>query len=671
MEPSRATQSRAVRPSAQPGWVPQSRPGRSVPARPSTATQSTTGRFPLRFTKRDIDEIFEVAHSVELIPRKYWLEAWQNWAELDDSNRAEKGLQSRGHTAQDWADFYDHYARPEILRRQAANESSGRMDNTEPSMPQVDGAAASTLRNVARAVLPGSTGHAREPASPARQRVSLRQQQMDREARTQRIDALLEEARRESPLKRKRMTTPSSTLRFGGSEGQIRSPSINSSPARPATVGTSSARLPANATQIGSSSVRSSIVQRSSKLLPPIDLPTSMRVVPAQSPQESPSVRASLRHSTSVEPPVVRSIRTPRALTETNLAQMSKQQRASQSRANDLSEDDSAKDQSDFAEALQRMIPGDFLPDVLPEPGHGETEEIPESPPEFVGGMHSSSDIMSPELGSSPDPPAKRMRLPRDSSVPLTGDEDTPRQAYNIQRSESHQLLYVPSKAGRHVGSRNAWAQQDAPIASSPPVRSEVSEQSGVDSHVQIDLEVPEPEGGLYDHLSSEISEQMPGDPTKSRLNVNQDTQGIFVEETQEVDLSLPDLDELIANANDDRVDRRISDYLRHDTRAPSPIPLEVDDVELYITSKSEAGYAEDHIIRALKAGSMRIQPTETALRFLKDTGELPRGLAGIWNSKDDKDVESDDPARIAAVERQHGSREISRRLEFLARWRG
>ncbi|GAM89799.1 hypothetical protein ANO11243_078380 [Dothideomycetidae sp. 11243] len=638
-------------------------------------------RLPPGFTQEDLESLVKEAGDIEDIPYSRWDAAWEAWAAAHGT-----------HSAKSWESFYKTHGHQEYMKREAAKNAKGSQPlAAESGIVQLDGSMFSRPTKAPvedRKVLsrpatsaPQKRTHLDMSTSPVGSQSKDKEDSLARNAvKRRRIDndETLDLIRRRSS---QQSGPPKSELRQSqpiNSERQTARPT-----SVPITVQAAKLRLTSQTSKGGDGKHSVSPI--------PDDEPrrnAQTTQTPAErSLKEHPFRKAFQRSLSSDAMHAQPSSSNIPALTEENLAQMQAQQKElMHGRAKDLPEDDQDKDQTEFADLLQSILPETMTAGLWsggrPTFRSFPDEEIPESE---VSARPSTSDVSSPELGT---PPKESAPLPRASSEASSDKTATLRRTSTRMRTTT--FAQSPHKHTRHSGSRNAFAEvgngtpstnwstmPQAVMLSSPPTlpRHAGSSQLEIISQT-IELDLPEPVGGWYAVLSSELSEhQLPEfnsdtDVQRTGDKIYADTQAIFDVDTQALDLELPDIDDnLKAGADSENFKprkARRSDYDRNDSRPPSPIDSGGEDLEGYIQAKLRAGHKESHVLRALEATSMQKRLAENALMFLARGRPLPKTVAGIWTEEDDKDLYATDPVKLAGLERKHGAREVERRHAFM-----
>ncbi|KAF4547657.1 Hypothetical protein D9617_38g090970 [Elsinoe fawcettii] len=682
--------SRSTRPQ-----VPRTARRPSSNARPSYGEDYTDERdndvvpgskYPKGFTEGELEMLMDEAEDIERIAYGDLDKAWEAYA-------AEHGR----HTAEEWAEFHVKCVRPEWKRRKAVKEQARRSlldDRDSEGIDQLDGAAGSSLR---RAVGMDEPVQAPPPASvskPAFRRPPRRNsqdlyssppQQVQKMVRPQVVAAVKKETSAAPPK-------PTSPLQ---SETIIRK--------RPLDIEDTEA------------------VKR--KKLVPEQIPKSTpdAVVDKRTTFVNPQQGES--GEDHVAPPALVS-----QLTEENLSQMQAQHRAARtSRGKDLAEDDEDDNQEHYADYLQSLLqPPQPKPAAGPlaaplaalrqssqprqvassQPRSNQTFrrraakadviEIPES----VEGRsdeeeeEDQDDVSLPSqiLGSSP-PQVRRkpqVQLPQDDS-----DVEVPVSARSkaVQHKARQQSAARPQAAPavRTSGSRNAFAQagstahrlafpqsderpSEAKMTSSPPPLISSSDSPGLDGNADdegdrtlIQLDLAAPEGGWYEHLSSQSSDH-PLPSIENARTAAIETQAVFDNVDLDADFDLPQYDNPIRESSIEvgrGTNGRLSNF-REDVRSVTPIASSGDDVSEYIEAKKRAGFKDNDIDDALFACSMQLELSEVALKVLSKGRGLPKTITGVWTLQEDADLQSGSAGKIERLNSKHGPREVNRRLQFL-----
>ncbi|KAF2227379.1 hypothetical protein BDZ85DRAFT_2633 [Elsinoe ampelina] len=653
----------------------------------------TANGLPHGFSEGDLELLIDEATHIENILFGDLEDAWQKYA-----------AHHNHHTAEEWAEFYIKHARPEWKRRKAAREqamrSRVRVEDDTGSIPQFDGAVGSALRR--------SVGTERPSASPQRPRETKPKVVTPKPPKSQELPS--------SPPKRigatvATRTTPKRTLP---------SDFVPASTYRETRVPDESKKRPSHE-DLGSAAKRPRI-DPEDLLLDDEARDTSYQEASPSLPEADPTPE-----QVTPEPAVSQ-------LTEENLSQMQAQHRAVRTnRARDLIQDDDDDDQEQFAGYLQNIMkhaiderqsktataPAADKPRVAaqsplrstkksttiyrPTPRKNVVVEIPES----VEGESEEEEEEGPKLPSQPSqslgssPPQTRRKQtaqlpPDDSDVEISKPQMNDHPKAIPRTAESPRKPFVPAK--RTSGSRNAFAQlgsmahqmafppleirpPEAKMTSSPPPLAS-SDPPGVDGsqddndgdRTLIKLDLPDPEGGWPEPLSSLSSDHpLPSVEDSQRHGVQArpaavETQAIFDNLDNNLDFDLPDLDDPIRESSvaDRRDSRRRTSNFRDDVRSITPIASDGEDFTDYIESKKRAGFRGADIDTAMHACSMRPQLFDAALNRISKGKGIPRTTSGIFTEQDDEDLQSGDAVKIELLHGKHGPRHINRRLQYL-----
>ena len=187
----------------------------------------------------------------------------------------------------------------------------------------------------------------------------------------------------------------------------------------------------------------------------------------------------------------------------------------------------------------------------------------------------------------------------------------------------------------------------------------------------RLDFDLPSPEGGWDDDgpgslEEPEIIETKPG---------REDTQAILRGQTPMFDFTVVEPDEgwdallppppsspplqASPNAGEDIADARTPEVLMDEEEM-------IANLEKWIDGQIESGYDIETIELALKSTSNELDLADIVLNDMKEYGELPTHVRGIWTEEDDEYLEAVDARKINAMIEKHGQEGVDRRYEFL-----
>jgi len=431
--------------------------------------------------------------------------------------------------------------------------------------------------------------------------------------------------------------------------------------------------------------------QPTKKLRVDAPLPQKNTNTPPKTPVRIPSARHTLDDDiysldgSVIDPPnsILENPQKFTALTTANLAQMqAEQSKPKQHRGLDLIEDDVDADQSAFAKELGNLVRGRVNGATLkPPPKNNKSRsrtspsEIPESPSGVTETQDRDSDVIasgSEDLGMTPRAvKGSSIHVPYLSSPSMNGHVLS-----SPVRPELHEDLVLDHHPTRATASRNAFAQMAA-MGKSYNFTELDKDQSHESPRVEIDL--PEPAGGFFSHLSSEGPESGHDYDDDDYENIDRDirrgidlsTQAIYDAQTQEVDYDAQShqIDHDLSDpyfAGDDQIMRRRSGQLHNDI---SPHVFANDiilDLNEYIDNLVSKGFKEEHVLDAVHSSSMLKTTAEIVLEFLKQGKSIPKGLSGIWTEEEDKALQSTDAEVLLFLERKHGPAHVNRRVKYL-----
>ncbi|KAG8629279.1 hypothetical protein KVT40_003144 [Elsinoe batatas] len=653
----------------------------------------TANGLPHGFSEGDLELLIDEAKHIENILFGDLEDAWQKYA-----------VHHNQHTAEEWAEFYIKHARPEWKRRKAAREQAMRSrvrveDDTE-SIPQFDGAVGSALRR--------SVGTERPSASPQRPRETKPKVVPPKRDRSPELLSSLPKQIGAAVAPR---TVTKRTLPFDFVPASASGETRISDESKKRT----------SHEDLGSAAKRPR-VDPEGLLLDNQARDTSGREASPSLPEADPTA-----DQATPEPAVSQ-------LTKENLSQMQAQHRAARTnRANDLIEDDDDDDQEQFVGYLQNIMKHSIDarqsktdtalaaggPKIAPQPPLQSTKksttiyrptprksvvvEIPESvegesEEEEEEGLNLPSQP-SQSLGSSP-PQTRRKQIaqlpPDDSDVEISQSRMNDHSKAVQRPAESPRKPFLPAK--RTSGSRNAFAQLGSmahqmafppleirppeakmtssppPLASSDPPGLDGSRDDHDEDRTLIKLDLPDPEGGWPEPLSSLSSdfpipsvEDSQRDGAQARP-VAAETQANFDSLDNNVDFDLPGFDDPIRESSvaDRRDSRRRTSNFRDDVRSITPIASDGEDFTEYIESKKRAGFRGADIDTAIFACSMQPKLFDAALNRISQGKGIPKTTTGIFTEQDDEDLQSGNVVKIELLHSKHGPREINRRLQFL-----
>jgi hypothetical protein len=158
-----------------------------------------------------------------------------------------------------------------------------------------------------------------------------------------------------------------------------------------------------------------------------------------------------------------------------------------------------------------------------------------------------------------------------------------------------------------------------------------------------------------------------------------QDTQGLFITDTQPIDTSLAAPPEGWSDSDSD-LDSSESKSKSNSNPNPNPNPpnppttsTEILTLESWIeaqTQHTKHPAPESLVLEALKRTTLSLPLASLVLADLQKGKDVPDGVKGVWTEADDRGLEGADGRIILALERKHGSQAVNERVRFLRDWR-
>ncbi|KAF2173037.1 hypothetical protein M409DRAFT_16987 [Zasmidium cellare ATCC 36951] len=442
------------------------------------------------------------------------------------------------------------------------------------------------------------------------------------------------------------------------------------------------------------------------------------------------------------------------ALTAENLASQQAQHEPPLTRGTDLPKDDDDADQTNYAEYLSQFVGQNAGHDLLinarsalSAQGQGQAggdsdmldEPAPAHNPPRNAETRAPLPLSSPqeideafENGFRPASPSQRRRPDVEP-----GQNFQPRSMYPSLHSQPGREASEVDDAAMEDPAEALMSQINRPTSSdrrgsgSQPDFEEIfrnddvvevdedQDRSQGDGHIEdgeyddyddLDLSMPEPEGGFdspdredlqpgndlddqdairKSHSVIEISSHESSSPyTESSRGSQQpwsrpmanggrshavDTQDIINAETQKLDLELP-----LPMSSDDELGEHVTVQPRNTTardegksKPTAPEVLDTpEQVKDWVSTMALRGYKKGAVVKALKSTSMRPDLALLVLIEQKAGKGFPADVSGVWTKDEDTVLESGNAQGIEELEKKHGWEEMAVRMKFLEDWR-
>ena len=349
-------------------------------------------------------------------------------------------------------------------------------------------------------------------------------------------------------------------------------------------------------------------------------------------------------------------------LTEANLANQQAQHQAQLLRGVDLPEDDPKQDQSDYASYLQTItnisVKGDIhkLGSVKSVTNAKDTEFVTKS-------IHFQSEPISKV--DDVDRPIDDQQLPSQQEVEVEVEDS------ELDDASGEIDLALPEPDGGFELSPSSNRSPNKPPRRTPNLRR--GGTTNTEKGNQLPRRPRTANGESPTGPQLELREQ--GPPSESTRRVQRsralETQDIFHAETQAPDLNIP-----LPPESDDDMENPDAQPPNPSHQATSrrsrqkPEKLGVTDLEEWTATMQFRGFSRGAMIRALKCTSMRPDLAELVLLEEKSGRGFPSDVPGIWSEVEDQQLEGGNGKLLEDLTAKHGDDEYYARLKFLSDWR-
>ena len=188
----------------------------------------------------------------------------------------------------------------------------------------------------------------------------------------------------------------------------------------------------------------------------------------------------------------------------------------------------------------------------------------------------------------------------------------------------------------------------------------------------RLDFDLPSPEGGWNDDGHGGL-EELETIETKAG---GEGTQAILRGQTPMFDFTVADPDEgwdaLLPpppSSPPVQASSQIAGEDTADAKTPEVLMDEeemIANLEKWIDARMESGVDIEMIELALKSTSNELDLADIVLNDMKEYGEFPTHVRGIWTEEDDEYLEAVDARKINAMIEKHGQEGVDKRYDFL-----
>ena len=198
------------------------------------------------------------------------------------------------------------------------------------------------------------------------------------------------------------------------------------------------------------------------------------------------------------------------------------------------------------------------------------------------------------------------------------------------------------------------------------------------ESHEDVGLDIPSPEGGWALDGEGEGGEGLKvyeRDEPESRHNKVEDTQDILNAKTQDLDFSVADPEggwnAALLPSSPLSLPTLLKEATRQGTASGDEQDM-IDDEEdtailrEWITDHVAADVPAEYVEMALKSTNNNPHLAEVVLQSLAQDQGIPKNVAGVWTAEDDEDIYAKDGRKIERLQRKHGAAEFDTRCWFL-----